>query len=245
MTDYLKNTGAGQMMIRDNGGTIEFWIRSGYSSTYVGSPGFGWSGVVNGVGVGGNIANYSGDGWRQVAVYSVGYTQDVRFSIAYSGTSGFGGPTDFWQNIYRAPTVTVPPAPSIVGYGLDQETHTTMRYRFSSTGDGGSAILEWQAAFGTNGSDIFGAGNAMYSSSGTSVFTGLKPGQYYAAWSRGRNAAGWGPWSAGDSSYTLAGARVRVSGVWVDATPYVKVAGVWVPAEPYVKVDGVWQLTRQ
>jgi hypothetical protein len=131
----------------------------------------------------------------------------------------------------------VPPAPSPIGSGLDLITQISMRYRFQNNGDGGAPILEWQAAYGTNP----GAAQKFISSTGTSVVTGLLPNTTYYFWSRGRNAVGWGPWSVRSSAQTLAGARVRIGGVWVDAVPYVKVSGVWKRAQPYVKVSGIWK----
>jgi hypothetical protein len=40
---------------------------------------------------------------------------------------------------------------------------------------------------------------------------------------------------------TAAGARVKVSGVWKEAVPYVKQGGVWKVAAPFVKDLGVWK----
>lgn len=130
-----------------------------------------------------------------------------------------------------------PPAPTPLG--LDTITQTSMRYRFSSNGDGGSPILEWQAGYGTSSTTV----QTYLSSSGTSTITGLQPATTYYFWSRGRNAIGWGPWSVRNSAKTLAGAKVRVAGVWKDAIPYVKVNGAWKLAEPYVKVAGTWKKT--
>jgi len=79
------------------------------------------------------------------------------------------------------------------------------------------------------------------SSNGTSVIGALQPGTTYYFWARGRNAKGWGPWSARSTGRTIAGARVKQNGVWKDAIPYVKVNGVWKLARPYSKVNGTWK----
>lgn len=36
-------------------------------------------------------------------------------------------------------------------------------------------------------------------------------------------------------------ARIRVNGVWKEATPYVRVNGVWKEAVPYMRVNGAWK----
>lgn len=132
---------------------------------------------------------------------------------------------------------STPPAPDPID--VDTETQTSMRYRFSGQGDGGSPILEWQIGYGTSSSQI----QKYLTSSGTSTITGLVPATTYYFWSRGRNAAGWGPWSVRLSGRTIAGARVRVGGIWKEAIPYVRVAGKWKLAQPYVRKNGIWTKT--
>jgi hypothetical protein len=139
----------------------------------------------------------------------------------------------------RINTTTVPPATTPLS--VETLSQTAIKYRFSgSNGDGGSPIIDWQIGYGTNpNSPQFYVG-----SWGTSDIGGLSPGTTYYFWSRGRNANGWGAWSTRMSARTIAGARVKVKGVWKEAVPYVKVKGVWKLAQPYVKVNGVWKLTK-
>jgi len=139
------------------------------------------------------------------------------------------------RSLPRIQTSTVPPAPDSLG--VDTIEQTSMRYRFSSNGDGGSDILQWQIGYGTSPT----ATQSLISSNGTSTITGLQPGTTYYFWARGRNANGWSPWSTRSSGRTIAGARVRVAGVWKEAIPYVKVNGVWKVALPHVRVNGVWK----
>jgi hypothetical protein len=75
------------------------------------------------------------------------------------------------------------------------------------------------------------------------VTTALKPGVKYWSHVRAHNNVGYGAWSAIITFVTLAGARVKVAGVWKDAIPYVKVAGVWTLAIPYIKSAGAWKAT--
>jgi hypothetical protein len=239
MADYTRtvNGGTGVMLIRDQGGWVEFHITAGNGSAY--DYNLGWAWYANGTSGGGTFRYNAGAGWQYLGAVWVGSSQNVTFHKNDSGSIGLGGATDFTVWIQRS---TVPPAPTPVQFSLI--THTSVRTTFSGQGDGGSGILEWQLAFGTNGGAQEGAGNTLYSSSGTNNISGLKPGRYHAAWARGRNANGWGPWSAGNAFDTLGGAFVKEDGVQKDAVPYVKVAGVWVPAVPYVKVNGVWKNTK-
>lgn len=129
---------------------------------------------------------------------------------------------------------TKPPAPDPLGfYGT---TPTTITYKFSSNGSGGSKILEWQIGYGTNATSV----QKTLRSSGTSTVTGLRPATTYYFWSRGRNALGWGPWSVRMARRTDAGARVRIGGVWKEAVPMIRVKGKWVVAEAWVRSGGKW-----
>jgi hypothetical protein len=140
-----------------------------------------------------------------------------------------------WRSLPKFQMATVPPAPKPIG--LDLIDMDSMRYKFSGNGDGGSAILEWQIGWSTTPSST----QNYLKSTGTSTFNGLKPYTNYYFWSRGRNAIGWGPWSARSTARTLSGARVRQNGVWKNAIPYVKVNGAWKLAQPYSKINGIWR----
>lgn len=236
MTDYTMGTGSGGiMLIRDQGLSVEFHIQAGSSATFVGTPGFGTDAYVNGAWRGlPNVSNYSNRVWRYLGAHNATYTQSVCFHIDNSGTSGFGGPTDFWQAISRA---TVPPAPTPLG--LDFIGHTEMRYRFSSNGNGGAPIIEWQIGYGISPTTV----QFTATSGGTSTITGLSLGTEWYFWSRGRNSVGWGPWSVRSSARTLASGRVKVSGSWREMVLYVKVSGVWRQAIIYNKVDGTWRVS--
>lgn len=143
------------------------------------------------------------------------------------------------RSLPRTNVKTVPGKP--VGLSVDQATSSSLRFRFSGTTDGGSPIREWQIHYGANPT----FGEFAIASDGTSIIGALTPGKTYYFWARGRNDIGWGPFSDRMSGKTLAGlARIRVNGVWKNATPYVKVNGVWKIAQPYVKVSGAWKTTN-
>lgn len=219
-------------MVRDTGSVVEFWVKAGSSSTWFGSA--GWSGSINGVNVGGTFSYPTGAPWVKIAAYTVTYHQTIRFSIGDTGTQGLGGPTDLYVTIVRS---TIPPPPAPID--ISQITPTSFQYRFQSTGTGGLPILEWQIGYGTSPTSV----QLYLSSSGMSTLTGLLPNTTYYVWSRGRNAHGWGGWSARMSAKTLAGARVKMDDIWKTGVVYVKVDGVWRQAVPFVKKDGVWTAT--
>ena len=260
--DYTQGTGSGGIMlirVADaagqggviNGNDIQFFLRTTNSGTFVGSPGFGTSVYYNGTWVGlANMANYSNAaGFRHLGTINVTTNQSIVFHINASGTSGFGGPTDFWLAISRA---TVPAAPTPIG--IDNVMHQQFRYRFSGNSDGGAAIQEWQIAYG------YDPNNGQYTapSSGTIDVGTFVVGATIYIWSRGRNSVGWGPWSSRSSVTLRKGGRIKYQGSWYHMIPHVKDGfiygsswGTWKPAEPYIKKgkvpgvsDGVWALAE-
>lgn len=245
-SDNVQNTGSygGQMLIRVAdaagqagviaGNDVKFFVRSGLTATWVGTPGFGTSVYANGGWIGlSNLANYSNStDWREVGTIHVTTSQTITFHINASGTQGFGGPTDFPLWISRA---SPPPAPTPLG--ADQIKHQKFRYRFSGNGDGGAPVLEWQIGYGYNANSP----QWTASSSGTSEVGTFIPGSIVYIWSRGRNAAGWGPWSARTTVQLKRGIKIKWQGAWKDAIPYVKVAGLWMPVELFVKIAGIWK----
>lgn len=140
-----------------------------------------------------------------------------------------------WFNLPRL--ATEPPAPSPVN--ITDVNQRGFIYRFSSNGDGGSTIREWQVGYGRNPTYP----EAYTSSWGSVNFTGMQPGTTYYIWARGRNDLGWSGWSARAQVTTTSGALIKVNGRWVTAIPYIKVNGQWKLAQPYVKFRGVWTAT--
>lgn len=160
------------------------------------------------------------------------YWVNGRLDLYALGTAQTGSGTRSLPSLAKAP-----PAPTPLG--IDQVDQNSFRYKFRGNGDGGSDILEWQVGYGTSS----GSPQKYTKSSGTTVVNGASPGTTYYLWSRGRNAVGWGPWSARSAVTTYTGARVNVGGVWKNAVPYVRVNGVWKMAQPYVRSGGIWKPT--
>ena len=202
MVDQATGSG-GTLRIVDTGSTVQFWLGQSVSTTN--STGLPFRIYVNGVywpvdpPGWGSFAWASGGGFRLVAEFTVSYSQTVAFAIGNTATSGFGGPTNLSASISRA---GAPPAPTVNGYGFDMVTDTTARFRFSSTGDGGSPITSWAFELSTR-SDFHPSQTALYSSSGTTMLSGLVPGTTYYARARGQNAYGISPWSETATTTTL------------------------------------------
>jgi hypothetical protein len=332
MSDATRATGSsGTMMIRDLGngsahGAVEFWLNSNNSSTW--SDHIPWGFTINGA-TGSGTYNYpAGAGWRRLGSWHVTTAQTVTFRLGATGTSGFGGPTNFSVAITRStvPGVTGPVTFSSI-------TSTSVVATFVVGSNGGSAIDNRQIIWGISPNQTEFTNNMGFTTSAN--VTGLLPRTTYYFWGRTHNANGWGPWSArsqvttlgvpdppsvpvlsniqptsvdvswtpnGDggspitgftvgygtspsspsiaapgtspktisglipgttyyfwvraqnaigasayagptSSATIAGARVKVSGVYKIAVPYVKVSGVWKLAVPWVKIAGEWKQT--
>jgi hypothetical protein len=224
------------MMIRDTGSTVELWLRSSDPATHSGALPYSYSGVG---GSGSGTVNYpTGSPWVKVKTLTVTTTGNVTFAIGATGTSGFGGPTSFTHLISRT---TVPDAP--VAKPIYNVLHTSFTFEFDDPADTGGSAITGREYMLSDVNTFAGAVWTAAPSTGIVNITGKKPGTVYYAKARVRNASGYSPISAIRTTRTLAGAKVRVGGVWKDAIPYVRVAGVWHPAIPYVRVLGVWKTT--
>lgn len=324
MTDYTRGTGSsGTMLIRDLGQTVEFWINANNSTTWSDHIPWGWT--VPWASASGTFYYHPNSAWQRITTIQVGQSANVTFHLGATGTSGFGGPTDFTVFLNRATIPQTPSAPT-----FSSITATSARMAFGWFGDGGSPITTWRMDYGTDlvvgrqtvlsfdavvsgltpGSTYYcdaivlnGVGYSNWSAISTfttldvpqatttptlsnvgpvsvdvtwvpngnggsaitgfqvgygtdpsaptstvaavspQTVTGLIPGTKYYFWTRAGNSVGWGPWSASANATTVAGARIKVSGVWKVAVPYVRDGGVWKIAHPYVKDAGVWKET--
>lgn len=112
MVDYVRSLGSqegSQMMIRDRGTTVEFWVKSGSAGTWTANMPFGWT--VNGKSGSDTIPyNYPWPGhtyptpgpWVKCKSFTVKTTQTVTFRIGATQTTGLNGPTEFQQLIERS-----------------------------------------------------------------------------------------------------------------------------------------------
>lgn len=183
MVDYIRQiSGSTQLMIRDTGGNVEFWIKTGSQSWNNNQP---WSYFANGGESGTRqFRLVAGGNWQMMGAVYVGYNQTVRFSV--TGT-GIGFPSyDFYQDIGRS---TVPRDPFI--WDTHAISSSDIRVQFYSNGDGGSPILEYLIGFGTNpNAPEYGWPADSFSEDVGPFGSGVRI--YF--WARARNSVGWGPW---------------------------------------------------
>lgn len=186
MTDYTKATGTGDMMIRDSGSTVYFYIRAGGSSTWVGSATYSWT--MNGSGSGTWSYNDGGD-YKLIRSATVSTDQTVTFAIGATGTSGLGGPTSFSVFINRSSTPNAPTIPVITSL-----TSTGWIAAFTDGANNGAAIDSRQLGYSSS------PGTASYpaviiASDGSTQFSGFQAGSTYYVWARTHNSQGYSPWS--------------------------------------------------
>lgn len=231
---------AGTMEIHDDGSTIVMRIRSSDGATNSGSVPI--RAYFNGAWSGWTYVNYpAGSPWVNVWSQGVSSSQSVAFQVGDTGTWGFGAGGDLWAPVSRGPAPRVPDVPTNVG--LDMITTTQMRYRFSGGSVGTGTLLRYQyQAWPT--ADFAGAGWASTGFSGEVIRTGLPPDTVLFWRARAVSTVGASAPSATVSARTLPRARLRNSGAWGDATPWLKVAGQWVRARPYERQGGVWTPAR-
>jgi len=192
MVDFKKDTGSnGQMMIRDNGTTVEFWITANNGTTYNHAMPWGWT--VNGTTDNSNSYDYkAGAYWERLRVWTVSTDQTVTFRLFDTGTSGLGGPTTLSAFINRTSAPPKPPqwivevieATSVIGdvdgYGNGGLTIDDIQVRYSTSSTAASPLYANEPDDPPNG--YFG-------------ITGLTKGTTYYFWVRTHNSKRWSPWS--------------------------------------------------
>lgn len=183
MADYTVNIGGNTtLMIRDTGGWVEFWVKTGPQTYNYQQP---WGYHANGSNSGTLYYRMlRGGDWQKFGQVYVSYDQDVRFTIV---NSGLGFPSyDFWQHITRS---TVPGPPNL--YDVTPISATHIHVEFAAGHDGGSPVVEWQIGYGADGNYP----QYFWGSDGVSDVGPFSSGERVYFWARGRNSLGWGAWS--------------------------------------------------
>jgi hypothetical protein len=182
MADYtLSIGGSSTMMIRDLGGWVEFWFKTG-PSTWNNDQ--WWSYGANGINSRQKYRLLRGGNWQHFGSVHVSYDQTIRFTIEGAGLGW--ATTNFFQHIQRS---TVPAPPTM--QAAYPTSNTNIHIVFTGNHDGGSPVLEWQIGYGFTSSGP----SYLVGSSGTSDISGFGSGQRAYFWARGRNAIGWSGWS--------------------------------------------------
>lgn len=203
--------------------------------------------------INGNTYYYNFAGGDGIHTYNGGHDHRPYFEVAsgsvwlghngdgtgiinsYIAMTGFSGQFSEGWGEWALPTIprlSSPPSTPVVS----NVRQTTADISFTD-GGGGAPIDSRQIGYGTNPSSP----TTTISSDGSDTLTGLTPATTYYVWARTHNAVGYSDWSPRTSFHTIGGARVKVSGVWKEAIPYVRVSGVWKLARPWVKVMGTWK----
>lgn len=187
MADYIRDIPNGQMMIRDTGGWVEFWFKTG-SSTWNNEQTWGYQ--ANGAYVQQDFRLAQGGNWQRFGSVWIESSQDVMFRII---GEGLGWPTtDFWASISRGRVPDPPGVPYLVDRNTDR-----IRAAFNYNYDGGRAIDAAELWYSFDGTP-------RYAVSGYDVWvTGLSPKTRYYFWGRTHNNLGWSGFSGRAELWTL------------------------------------------
>lgn len=135
------------------------------------------------------------------------------------------------------------------GVSVTDVQTTSLKVTWSPPGNTGGPPITGYLIRRYTGSSASGSYDDMAVSEGSRSVPigGLSPGQEYTFVVYARNSAtdngGYSNPSGAVTVRTIAVVRVRVSGTWRLAVPYVLRNGVWVQAVPYVRTAGVWKIT--
>jgi hypothetical protein len=182
MVDYTQQISpTSTMMIRDTGGYVEFWFKTG-SQTWNNNQGWSWG--ANGTGAQQSFRLLRGGNWQLFGYVYVIYDQTVRFTIENSGLGW--GTTDFFQHIQRS---TIPSPPSMIS--AQPISTTAFHVTFAGNYDGGTPVVAWEIGYGQS------PNGPVYTipSDGSTDILGFTTGAHWYFWARGRNALGWSDWS--------------------------------------------------
>lgn len=200
MADYFLGIGGPNvMMIRDTGGWVEFWFKTG-SQTWNNDQ--WWSWTANNTGARQKFRLLRGGNYQLFGSVYVTYDQNVSFTIE---GAGLGWPTTtFTQHIQRS---TVPAPPTMIS--ATPISTTAIHVVFVGNYDGGSPVLEWQIGYGQS------PNGPVYTipSDGTTDVIGFTTGAHWYFWARGRNALGWSAWSNRIEASTWMSPRVPAAPV--------------------------------
>lgn len=169
--------------------------------------------------------------------------QGYRWTVAAHNSVGVG-PASTPVTITLSSSPSAPSAPT-----FSNLLPTSLTVKWTKPTDTGGLTLTGYKVRMYEGPDTTGSSTDIdISGSATSAnIAGLQPGTQYTfqvfAVNTASDNGGLSDPSPSSTVQTLAGAWIRVAGVWKLAVPYVRTNGVWKLSVPYVREGGVWKLT--
>jgi Siphovirus protein of unknown function (DUF859)./Fibronectin type III domain. len=196
------------------------------------------------------------DSWQVRYATNLAATTDVGYQTAAAGANtitGLANSTTYyfwarrhnpagygpWSAPYPVPVTTYGPPDPPSQPVLSNLAQTSVTVSWTENDDHGVTVTGRELRYGTDSS---GAGATVVSGAASPWdITDLIPGTTYYFWVRVQNTIGWSAWSPPQSTTAIAGARVKYSGVFKMAIPYVRYEGVWRVARPIPKNFGEWK----
>ncbi len=227
----------------------ELWVRkNSYSPTWAGSGGSFQMYVVGTlVGANGNFGYDFRNSDQMLLHASNNWFQNDGAGNLWVPSDGYAnmgamGATEVHGGIWT-PRIPRPPGAPFsypnAATALTEITATSMRYQFSGTTDGGSAITGWEIDYSTTSN--FAAGTVQtVASNGLTTVTGLIPGTQYWFRARGRNATGWGAYGDTATATTLPSVKVSNGSSWLAPQVLMSNGTVWTSPQAFVSVGGAW-----
>jgi len=145
-----------------------------------------------------------------------------------------------WSGVRTVSMLDYPSAPGTPSISNLQPTSARGSWATPSS-NGGSAIDNYQIQV----DDSSGFGSPLIDTTDPASpydMSGLTPGTTYYTRVRAHNGVGWGPWSSTRSFQTQSGAKIRVSGSFVDYIVWIRVGSTWVLHKSWKRVSGSWTL---
>lgn len=184
MTDYIISISASsQMMIRDNGGWVDFYFRTG-SQTWNNDQQYSFGANGSGSGIR-EFRLVRGGDWQYVDHVFITYDQTISWTI-YGAGIGFPTATQT-QHIQRS---TVPSPPTL--NSVTPISFSGFRVISTINYDGGSPVVERQLGYGSSSN---GPSVTTPLADGDEIVGGFSAGQSLYFWVRVRNGVGWSGWS--------------------------------------------------